>query len=335
MTGRLTIIRHILIAGTVLLCFCTCSQRSKSEVPDPVVVALPGRFESGALLWIAQDMQFFAKNNLAVTFFDAPSGEASIDCVLKGKADIGVSSEFPMVVEILKGQPIQTIGCVCKADFVFLLGRKDRGIRSVSDLRGKRIGFLSGSIQPFYLGRFLSLNGMSTSDITGVGLKTSEAAVEELSSGRLDGVVAAEPFASAASGRLKGDITVFRVQNYQYLYLLLVCEREWIVSHPKIVARFIESLVRAEEYLFQDPLKSNEIVQKRMGVDSQFMKSVWQRNLYSISLDESLVVAMEDEAWWMIREKQSESKSVPNFLPYCNQGGLAVVKPEAVNLIGR
>jgi NitT/TauT family transport system substrate-binding protein len=63
------------------------------------------------------------------------------------------------------------------------------------------------------------------------------------------------------------------------------------------------------------------------------METVWSQNQFSLSLDQSLVAAMEDEARWMIANGLTSETEVPNFLDYIYMDGLQAVKPEAVNII--
>lgn len=63
------------------------------------------------------------------------------------------------------------------------------------------------------------------------------------------------------------------------------------------------------------------------------MAAVWDKNQFSLSLDQSLILAMEDEARWMIKNNLTNEKNVPNFLDYIYEDGLKAVKPEAENVI--
>ena len=65
------------------------------------------------------------------------------------------------------------------------------------------------------------------------------------------------------------------------------------------------------------------------------METVWSQNQFSLSLDQSLIVAMEDEARWMIKNDLTTEKQVPNFVDHIfTKMVLKQVKPEAVNIIG-
>jgi len=69
-------------------------------------------------------------------------------------------------------------------------------------------------------------------------------------------------------------------------------------------------------------------------VDVAFAQAAWSRNQFSLSLDQSLITAMEDEARWMIKNKlTSKKQGVPDFMNYIYIDGLKAVKPEAVNII--
>jgi NitT/TauT family transport system substrate-binding protein len=63
------------------------------------------------------------------------------------------------------------------------------------------------------------------------------------------------------------------------------------------------------------------------------MKSSWNQVQFALSLNESLVAAMEAEAQWMIANNLTTSTQIPNFLDYVEENNLKAVKPESVNVI--
>lgn len=113
----------------------------------------------------------------------------------------------------------------------------------------------------------------------------------------------------------------------------MVSRGDWITGHPELVTRFLNSLAQAEEYIINHPDESKAITQKRFKFDRASIESVWQVHHFSVSLDQSLITAMEDEARWMIKNKQTSEKQVPDFMNYIYIDGLKAVKPEAVNII--
>ena len=64
------------------------------------------------------------------------------------------------------------------------------------------------------------------------------------------------------------------------------------------------------------------------------LDKVWSQNQFSLSLDQSLILAMQDEAQWLISNNLTNATTVPNFINYVYRDGLKSVKPGAVNIIG-
>ncbi len=291
-------------------------------------------FEQNALLWIAEDQHFFEANGLNVTLRKYDTGVGSLDGMLNGEADITAGvTEFPTVGRVLRKERIRTIGSFAKIEQIYLVGRKDRGIENVSDLKGKKVGTTLRTIAHFYLGRFLELHGMNMKDITLVEVKTPAEWVNAVADGDIDAIATAQPYANSARERLGANAVVFPAQGGQLLFGLIISTDEWITKHPEPVSRFLKSLAQAEEYIIRSPAEAKAIVQERLNLDAAYMETVWSQNQFSLSLDQSLILAMEDEARWMIRNNLTSEKAVPNFMDYIYVDGLEAVKPESVNII--
>jgi len=88
-------------------------------------------------------------------------------------------------------------------------------------------------------------------------------------------------------------------------------------THQRTVARFVK---------WDQSKRSRE--QKHEGGDDDHCR--W----YSLTLDQSLITAMEDESRWMISGNMTNATAIPDFLHYVDVKGLDTVKPESVNIIG-
>ena len=205
-----------------------------SERMDSIVIAY-SPFESVALLSIAEDQHFFSRNGLNVTSRKYDTGVGALDGMLNGEAEIAVgTNEFPLVGKAFQKERIRTIGSIAKSDFIYLIGRKDRGIAKVSDLKGKRVGTTLRTIAQFYLGRFLELHGMNMQDITLVDLKTPSEWVNSIVNGDIDAVVTAQPYANSVKDRLGDNAAVWSAQSSQPLYTQVISTDEWITKHPEL-----------------------------------------------------------------------------------------------------
>jgi NitT/TauT family transport system substrate-binding protein len=313
--------------------FFTSLTPAYSGNPESITVAY-SPFESTALLWVAEDRHFFEKNGLNLSLRKYDSGAASLDGVVNEEADMTVGvTEFPLVRKALQNVKVSAIGTVDKGDFTYLVARKDRGIVNVSDLKGKRIGTTIGTIAEFHLGRFLTLNGMTMRDITLVDVKTPDGWVNEVVNGNIDGISTSQPYADAARDRLGDNAVMWSVQGRQPLFALVVSTDAWIAGHPGTVRKFLNSLADAEEFINSHPAEARAIIQRRLNFSDTYMPSVWQQNQFSLTLDQSLVSAMEDEARWMIENNLTNATVVPDFGKSIYTDGLETVKPGSVNII--
>jgi NitT/TauT family transport system substrate-binding protein len=327
----------VIIAAVVLVGLGTWSildsQKSAAKPMESITVAY-SPFESCALFLVAVDQGFFEENGLNLTLYRSDSGAAALEDTLNGKADLAVSvSEFPLVRKVFDGALARAVASIDRAEYIYIVARKDRGIETPSDLREKRIGSAKGSIAEFYLGRFLSLHGLRMQDIQYVSVKTPPETLDAVVDGDLDAAVLAQPYADQARDRLGENAVVWPAQSSQLLYALVVSTDSWIAGHPEHITRFLRALAQAEEYTISHPAEAQAIVQKRLNLDAGYMDTVWQQNQFSLSLDQSLITAMEDEGRWMIANNLTSATEIPDFRDYIYTDGMDAVKPESVNII--
>jgi ABC-type nitrate/sulfonate/bicarbonate transport system substrate-binding protein len=324
----------MLLAPALFVTFLALSacQAGYTGQVDTITLATP-ELESNGLFWIAQDRQMFARNGLNVIVIDADAGISAMDAVLRGEADIAGLGEFPVVQKALQKAGLSVPVCTVKMDYVFVEARADRGIRQVSDLKGKKVGAVSGTIANFFLGRFLELNGVSREALTLVNVPTAAGSVDAIVNGSVDAIVVSEPYATRIRERLGENSVTWPAQSSQPMYGLMVSTEEWTQRHPDQAARFLRSLAQAEEYLLHNPAELEAGIAKHLHVDANFTHAAMSRNRFSLTLDQSLITAMEDEARWMIKSNLTAETQVPNFLDYVYVDGLRAIKPDAVNII--
>ncbi len=302
-----------------------------SETPESITIGiLP--VEASGLLYIAEDQGYFTQNGLNVTLQDYDNGAATLDGLQRGDVDMALAAEYPLVVMAFNGSQIKIIGCVDRYEYFYLIGRKDRGIVNISDIRGKKIGLPFKTAVEFNLGRFLDLRGMKMSDVTVVNMNVSQS-WDVLEAGTVDAIVSWSPYAEIARDHLGSDATVWPVQNSQPSYALVNCRDAWIAENPGPINRFLKALDEANVYAMGYPTEAKGIIKKRLNYTDEQVETAWKRNQYSLSLDQSLITAMEDEGRWMIKNNLTSAEKIPDFLEYIYTKGLEEVKPGSVNII--
>lgn len=326
-----------IIAAIALVGFGAWSlQNSKENYAgqvESITVGLPP-LEPSALVYIAEDQGFFARNGLNVTVKDYEPATAGVDGMLKGEVDLAGASEYAVVIKAFKKDNISIIVSGDEIQSNYLVGRKDCGIQNVSDLRGKKIGIPLGTNVEFYLGRFLALHGIDMQDVTIMDVRPPQF-VNAAANGDVDAIVCWQPYVSGIQARLgNGSIVIWPAQSSQLTYGVIACRDDWATAHPEAINRFLRSLDEALDYEINHPREAKAIVQKRLNFSDAYMETVWPQNHFSLSLDQSLILAMEDEARWMIKNNLTAERVVPDFRDYIYTRGLDDVKPGSVSVIG-
>ncbi len=120
---------------------------------DKITVA-SAEYLTGVLIYIAEDQGYFEKNGLNVTIKSYGSGKECADDLIDGEADICTSAGFVFVSNSFDYTGLRVLGTVATKQVKELVARKDKGITTTDDLRGKRIGVTKKSGAEFQLGVF-------------------------------------------------------------------------------------------------------------------------------------------------------------------------------------
>ena len=296
---------------------------------DSVTIALPP-LEQDALMYVAANQRFFGNNNLNVTFRNYNSGTTAINSLLSGEANIAESAEYPFVNNAFQNQTISIIACNDEFQNSYIVALKNHGINNISDLKGKRIGVDKGTIAEFYLGRFLQLNGMNIQDVDLVNVIPSEY-VSVIANGTVDALAAWQPYINQIQNQM-GGIASWQLNSAQQAFGILICSNGWLSQHADVAERFLKALDEAQNYILNNPSKAKVIVQNQLNYTSSYIDSVWPLHDFSLSLDQSLVTAMQDEAQWMINNQFTNQTQIPNFTNYIYTRGLIAVNPQSVTL---
>lgn len=310
---------------------CSSAPGGYSGPPETIVFG-DLNVESSAFVYIAEEKGFFKNNNIDITIKTFDTGPDATAALMKNQVEMATSGEFPFVNRILAKDQLTIIATIDRFQAFYLIGRKDRGIQDVADLQGKTVGLVRGALPEFYLGRYLDLHGMNIRAVQVVNIKPAQW-VDAISNGDVDAIVVSQAYISDIEAELKDNILIWPVQSNQDAFGLVFSRSDWVNQHPDLVRRFLLSLAQAEEYAVQNPAGARAIVQKRLELDDAYLDKAWSKHSFSLSLYQALVVAMEDEARWMIANKLTNETTIPNLPPYVYVDGLKAVKPEAVNII--
>lgn len=160
-------------------------------------------------LTIAEQLGYFKAEGLDVEISDFAGGSRALQALLGGSADI-VSGAYEHTINMQsRNQFIESIVLMGRAPQI-ALGVSTKSMptyRSVSDLRGKKIGVSApGSSTNMVASMVLSRAGLKASDVSFVGVGTSAGALTALRSGQIDAMSNTDPVMTMLEQ--KGDVKI-------------------------------------------------------------------------------------------------------------------------------
>jgi len=284
------------------------------------------------LLFVAQSMNFFSDNGLNVTIKSYASGAAALDAMTKGDVDVATSSEFSVVSKALTNYSLSIFGTIDRFQQVSIVARKDKGIQNIDSLENKSVGLTIGTSSEFFFGRYLELNNMNLSQVKIVNTQPYEI-IDVLTNGTVDAVVTWQPYVHQIENIMPNDMLEWPAQGGQQIYCVASASNSWLNSHNQTVTKFLEAVAQAENFLNSNPVDAKNIIKNKLNYTIEYVESIWPDHHFTLSLDQSLILIMEDEARWLITNNLTNTTTVPMFQSFIYKEALAQVKPNSITIV--
>ncbi len=316
-------------------------QRQQSEEYTGLLEKVTLGVESSLLpaaVWVAENKGYFQEEGLDLTIKEFDSGRLSLLAMLKGDEgiDISAAAPTPIMFSSFDSQDFSIFTTFAYAyEDIKVIANKDKGINTAADLKGKKIGTPMGTTGQFFTETFLIYNTVSLNDVELVNVAPSNLP-SALNKGEVDAIVIWEPHGSNARTLLGNKaIRLPSSDVYKTTFNFLVM-RDFAEENPEVLKKFLRAIDKATTFIKDHENTDQEchdIVAKRLNLDRELMDAHWDEFVFEISLNQSLLTGLEDEAIWAIRNNLTSATKVPNYFDFIYLGALEAVKPEAVTII--
>ena len=142
-----------------------------------------------ATLVIAKEAGFFERQGLDVELIAPSDPSLPPKLVAAGEADLAVSYQPQLHVQVSQGLPLVRIGTLVATPLNALVVLKDSPIKSIADLKGRKVGFSVGGFEDTLLSAMLKPHGLGLNDIELINVNFSLS--PSLISGQVDAVIGA------------------------------------------------------------------------------------------------------------------------------------------------
>jgi NitT/TauT family transport system substrate-binding protein len=303
---------------TVCFLLLTACSDSQYVGPTKAVSIAVSTTPLSAPVYVAQKKGYFKKYGLDVTLKSFHGGHKCLKAVLADKVDYATTSDYPVMLNSFKRTDFEIIATFVSSDNdVKMMANKRSAISTPEDIKGKRVGVVKGASSHYFLDRFLLFNDMQLDDVD-LRHISPENMPDALVSAEVDAIAVWEPYGYLTSKKMPDDLLLFPAKDYYRETFNIVAKKDTIAANVEVPQRMILALREAEAFIQSSPIEAQRIVVKELGVDEEFILWIWNDFSFKLSLDQTLLLTLENEARWAIENGIVNSNKTPNYLEFVN-----------------
>ena len=277
----LNVVRAILLLLTVaVLAPGAWADDKPAEVKKLVVMLDWFVNPDHAALVVAQEKGFFAAQNLEVELQTPADPNDPPKLAAAGKVDVAVTYQPQLHIHVNAGLPIKRIGTLVATPLNSLVVLKDGPVKTLADLKGRKIGYSVGGFEEALLKTMLAKAGLKMEDVTLVNVNFSLSPA--LLAKQVDAVIGAfRNFELNQMDLAKKPGLAFYPEEEgipPYDELVLVANRDQL-NDPRL-GRFMAALEQATLYLLNHPDEAwKAFIEKHQDLNDELNRRAWRDTL--------------------------------------------------------
>src|SRR5271166_2713765 len=192
----------------------------------------------------------FSKDGIAIRWVQALGSNKALEFLNAGSIDFGSTAGSAALVAKINGNPIKSIYVYSRPEWTALVTTKDSAIKTIADLKGKRVAVTRGTDPHIFLVRALLSAGLTEKDITPVLLQHPDGAAA-LIRGDVDAWAGLDPM--MASAEINNDAVLFYRKPEANTWGVLNVREEFAAAHPGVVKRVLAAYEEARAWALAHP----------------------------------------------------------------------------------
>ncbi len=225
-----------------------------------------------------------------VTWSEFPFGPPLLEAINAGAIDFGHTGEAPPVFAQAAGSAIVYVAHEPPAaEGEAILVPKDSPIKSVAELKGKKVAYAKGSNSNYFAVKALEKAGIKYGEFEPVHLAPADARAA-FESGKVDAWAIWDPY--YASAEATGNARVLTdgkgiVSNHQF-YL---AGKSYVDANSKAIDVVLAELKAVDDWVKSDPKAAAEQLSPPIGIPAPILEAALKRQSYGIKPLDNAVVA--------------------------------------------
>ena len=233
--------------------------------------------------------------------FESPTDGKN--AVLTGTVDTCVHGIAAFLLGAAAGEPVVIVAAATNRGMGIVADAKS-DIKTIKDLKGKRVAIFPGSTQEVVILERLKAEGMSISDIQPIRLSFSDMA-GALARGDIDAYVGAEPGPGISLANGTG-----RLIEYPYstsigsLNMILSASEKMIKENPERLKMVVEMHKKATDYAMAHPEEMIQIAMQKLGQQRKSIEIAVPNVELTWKIDDDFVKRAKAYSELMVEKKQ-------------------------------
>ncbi|WP_157264353.1 aliphatic sulfonate ABC transporter substrate-binding protein [Azohydromonas aeria] len=188
----------------------------------------------------------FKADGTAVRWVFSAGSNRALEYLAGNSVDVGSSAGLAALLARANGNPIRAPYIFSRPEWTALVVRRDSPIRTLADLKGRKVAATKGTDPYLFLLRALHTAGLKRGDIEHVALQHADGRTA-LEQGRVDAWAGLDPL-MAASELDAGSRLLYRNVAFN-TYGFLNAREEFINRHPETLKKVIAQYERARRWV--------------------------------------------------------------------------------------
>lgn len=282
---------------------------------------------------IAKKMGFFKKHGLNITVSGFTSGKQCLNAVIGGGADIATTAESPTTAAAMAHEPIAFLARMEISDLKTLVSVAS-GIKTIADLKGKRIAFTAGTGSEVYTMTLLKKAGLTKNDVKLVNLRPQDM-IPALATGSIDAYDTWEPHISNGKKALGKKVMELDTKGVYAETFNIVVMKDYLAKHPKLIDSFLRALIDAETWMHAHKQQAITIIAKTSGMKRATLANIWFDFNYHLVIDNRQLEILKKHSEWRLESgNHPPNATMPDFSKVIFAGPLKKIDPSRVTATG-
>jgi len=270
-----------------------------------------------APLVVAKEMGFFTEQGLDVDLVAPADPNDPPKLVAAGQADLGISYQPQLHLQVAEGLPVVRVGTLVATPLVTMMVKPDGPIKTIADLKGKKVGYSVGFYRDTLLPAMLGSHGLKLDDVESVAINF--ALSQALLSGQVDATIGAFRNFELNQMELAGESgrAIFPEDEGvpSYDELIFIANKDKL-DDPRL-RKFLDGLEKGVQYLINHPEESwRAFVKAHPDLDDELNRRAWRDTVARFALRPGALDRARYERFAAYLKDQGLIETVPALSEY-------------------